>query len=384
MRILIVGSDPRQGLLYYPVRLACAMKAFGHEVRVATWGDRAQTPGLRNEATEGCLQLLAIPSLAHAGVRALLSPSVDLRRVVWTWRPDVVQTFGPVSNAQAFVVGARALRVVSVEAMGHGSKSPWPARAGAMLLRPLAHAVVALCKEEVGRLRRAWVPAKKLRVIYNPIDCDDLVGRAARAEAERGALLTALRAPPSAKLVGHFANFQLRKRHSLVLRAFADISSSHPHAYLVLAGEGEALAMCKQLAAALRIADRVVFPGRLPTDRSVALLASMDVVVHASVAETFGYSIVEPLLFGRRTIVARAGIATEVEEAGAAIVVDPDDQRAVARHLHEVLSGTSAFKPRVDTAGWVRENFDVPVIARRYLDLYGELYRKVKPRPAPS
>jgi glycosyltransferase involved in cell wall biosynthesis len=378
MRILIVGSDPRQGLLYYPVRLACAMKALGHEVQVATWGDRAQTPGLRNEATKGGLELLSIPSLANAGVRALLSPSLALRRAVWTWRPDVVQTFGPVSNAQAFVAGVRALRIVSVEAMGHGSKSPWPARAGAMLLRPLAHAVVALCKEEVGRLRRAWVPAKQLRVIYNPIDCDDLVGKAARAETERSAFLTALRAPTDAKLVGFFANFQIRKRHSLVLRAFAEISPSHRNTYLVLAGEGEELATCKHLAAALRIADRVVFPGRLATGSSIALLASMDVVVHASSAETFGYSIVEPLLFGRPTIVARTGIATEVEDAGAAIVVALDDQVAMARHLHEVLSGTSAFKPRVDTARWVRENFDVPVIARRYLDLYGELDRKYR------
>jgi len=197
MRILIVGSDPRQGLLYYPVRLACAMKAFGHEVRVATWGDRAQTSNLRTEATEAGLELLSAPSLAKSGLRALLGPSLRLRRAVWTWQPDVVQTFGPVSNAQAFVAGSRALRVVSIEAMGHGSNSPWPARAGAMLLTPLAHAVVALCKEEMGRLRRAWVPAEKLHVIYNPIDCSDLVGKAARAQAERGTLLAALGAPGS-------------------------------------------------------------------------------------------------------------------------------------------------------------------------------------------
>jgi glycosyltransferase involved in cell wall biosynthesis len=260
--------------------------------------------------------------------------------------------------------------------MGHGSNSPWPARAGAMLLTPLAHAVVALCKEEMGRLRRAWVPAEKLHVIYNPIDCSDLVGKAARAQAERGTLLAALGAPTDAKLVGYFANFQPRKRHPLVLRAFAEISPSHPNAYLVLAGEGKDLAPCKQLAAALHISDRVVFLGRLATDRSISLLASMDVVVHASSAETFGYSIVEPLLLGRPTIVARTGIATEVEDAGAAIVVDPGDQGAMARNLHAVLSGTSTFKPRVNTPRWVRENFDVPVIARRYLDLYGELDRK--------
>ena len=46
MRILMVGSDPAQGLLYHPTGLAVAFKKLGHEPHVVTWGDGEQTAGL--------------------------------------------------------------------------------------------------------------------------------------------------------------------------------------------------------------------------------------------------------------------------------------------------------------------------------------------------
>ena len=138
-----------------------------------------------------------------------------------------------------------------------------------------------------------------------------------------------------------------------------------------MAGQGATRAACEALAVEKGLADRVHFLGRLPNDRAIPLLASMDAVAHCSNAETFGNSMVEPLLFGIPTCITSIGIGQEIEEAGAAVVVAPDS-------LDELLVGLkSVMEPSGDTLrlfegapDYVRSTFDVNIVAKQLVDLY--------------
>ena len=64
-----------------------------------------------------------------------------------------------------------------------------------------------------------------------------------------------------------------------LLRAFALLAQSHPQAYCMIVGDGTAAPALKTLAAELNIADRVVFPGRVPRSRAHLWHAALDIFV---------------------------------------------------------------------------------------------------------
>jgi glycosyltransferase involved in cell wall biosynthesis len=93
----------------------------------------------------------------------------------------------------------------------------------------------------------------------------------------------------------------------------------------------------RELAAQLRIADRVHFIGFCPD--ILPLLLSVDVVAHCSTSpEPFGRVIVEAMLAGRPVIATRAGGAMEiVADNQTGLLVEPGDSRALAAAIQRLL-----------------------------------------------
>ena len=82
---------------------------------------------------------------------------------------------------------------------------------------------------------------------------------------------------------------------------------------------------------------------------------------------------ISPLLFGKPTLVTRVGIGHEIEQAQKALVAAPDNAEELSAGLDRLLR----LEPELVAAAkegpaWVKETFDVMVIARQLISIYGE------------
>ena len=373
MRIFLIGSDPHSGLLYHLASLATELSRQGHEVHLATWGAKESAPQLREMLAKNNVPVHVLDSLSRDGVSALRGSNRAGRTLIRDLKVDVVHTFGPVSAFQTRPLhGDTARRVAMIASMGSASGNTFKVRFGARLLNRYTDSVIALCTAELRRLTTVGVDPRKINITYNPLNCDELLRRASAArELGRSAILSQLGLNAGRKWIGYFTDFKIMKRQDLLIRAFSQLASEFPEWNLVLAGDGVQKPMCVELASQLGIHERITFLPRLSNTAIMPLLASVDVVAHCSNAETFGYSIIEPLLLGTPLVSARAGIAYELQQAGQAEVFAADDCDGLIAALRKVLPMPPEIQQRAEgSPKFVRENFDVPVIARKLVSVY--------------
>lgn len=374
MRIALIGSSPDHGLLYHPTRLAIQLKKQGHDVHVLTAGHRAQSRELRPSLRHERIPVHICKSLENAGLGGMAYSSSDIRAVLQDVKPAVVHTYGAVSLWQCSHGWDAPPSVAMIEAMGHNLKVRWPERFGALILNAHASRVIALCTSERDRLVAGGVDERKIRIIYNHLDCADVLHFA--KGADRNQLLHAHRLPSSKKFLGYFASLQPRKRQDLVLRAFAKTADRFPEWQLVIAGGGAERDRLEKLTAELQLGERVHFLGHLATDRSLPLLSVMDAVVHCSNAETFGYSMIEPLLLGLPFLTTRVAIGHELARDGVAAVIPPNELEPLVSGLNRLLSSDPELLENAKKGPeYVLQNFDVAAVASKLVDVYSDLSR---------
>jgi len=364
-------SDPASGLLTHPVGLAIEMARQAHAVTALSWtGSRGQMTGLAGMLEQAGVGLSIAGCLARSGsVGAFVQTARQMPGRTAAPAADLLVAFGPFAAWQARRIVAGTPRVATfVEAMGHDRRSrvkPW---LGALLLNMFTDDVIALCRLESDRLRRLGVRPGKLHIVHNPIDVA-AVDRAL-AGLDRDLFLQSMGLPPTRRYLACLASFLPRKRQDLLIEAFAEVAGRFAHHDLLLAGDGPEKQGCAALARRLGIGDRVAILNRLPSDDAIRLLACASAAVHCSNAETFGYSMIEPLLVGIPALVTRVGIGWELEQAGMADVVPPDDRQALVRGLGAVLA--RAGKPDLSASrarDFARGNFDVASITRQIVAL---------------
>ena len=124
----------------------------------------------------------------------------------------------------------------------------------------------------------------------------------ADADARRAATRASFGFGPDTVLVGHVGWFIPVKNHAFLMRVFAEVSSRHPAARLLLIGVGELAAEVQEQAERLGIRDRVVFAGS--RGDVPELLRAMDVFVFPSLAEGLGLALIEAQVSGLPCVLA--------------------------------------------------------------------------------
>jgi len=372
LKIAIVVSDPTSGLLQYPVDLAHCFLSMGHQVCALTWTTKGQNPDLYQRIQDSKMEYLTEPCLAVPfGLTALMrgcfaTPAPEFAPA------DILVTFGPLTSWQVRkYLRKGGISLSMIAAMGHDNSSVWKPKLGALMLNQHTTHVGALCYLETIRLQTLGVSVKKIELIHNWLDLDRLAYQAERqSHLPRRAFLASIGLVSDRKLIVCLASFQPRKRQALLITAFAKLIDTFSEFDLVLGGQGEELNRCKELVKELGIDNRVHFLGQLVNDDAMSLLVFADVVVHCSVAETFGYSMVEPLYFEKPTLVTNIGIGYEMKRADVAEVVEPDDELALLNGLKRVLTGGEKVNDRVlRSRKFVTDNFEVTKIAQQILGL---------------
>jgi glycosyltransferase involved in cell wall biosynthesis len=183
----------------------------------------------------------------------------------------------------------------------------WGVRGLYLTSEAFSDATIAVSDVVVERLVRWGVPARKIRLIPNGVDLDDVVfdpdaRRPMRAQFGIDA---------EAFVIGSLGRLASDKRVDLLIESVAPLLSSR--CVLLLVGRGDELTRLQELAASLGVGDYVVFAGYQAD--TAAVLSAFDLFVTTSQQETFGLSILEALGSGLpvlyTTCPALDGIATE-------------------------------------------------------------------------
>jgi glycosyltransferase involved in cell wall biosynthesis len=218
-------------------------------------------------------------------------------------------------------------------------------------------------------VRKRHVPAERVRVILNgaPLrefgTIDPAVGHALRA---------ALGLPPDALVIGSIGRLNAQKGHRHLLAAAAHVLANHAQARLLIVGDGDLMATLRAQAAALGIAERVVFSGHradIP-----AVLAAIDVLCISSTYEGTPLVLFEAMAAGRAIVSTAVDGCREVLADGiTGLLVPPQDDDALAAALDRVLADGSLRATLAEGAKQASVRYDIASCVAQIEALYDEL-----------
>jgi glycosyltransferase involved in cell wall biosynthesis len=171
--------------------------------------------------------------------------------------------------------------------------------------------------------------------------------------------------------------FKHRKGIDVLLRAFEPIAHQ-TNFHLALAGDGEMRPALEQLAAELRIADRVHFLGMTRSQAKTYLMQNAAAgIVPSRVWEAFGLVAIEFMAAGRPVVVSDlTGIADLVRPGETGYIVPPEDPQRLSERLLSLVANPDKRERMAVHACRGAAAYDWHLIARHHLDLFEELLGK--------
>jgi glycosyltransferase involved in cell wall biosynthesis len=205
-----------------------------------------------------------------------------------------------------------------------------------------------------GQLMRALAGVahgRDITVLPNGIDLDRFVpGR--RAQARR-----TLEIDPSARVVLYVGRLAAGRGLEDLLVAFAAVLTTMPQAGLALLGDGPLRPALERRVAALGIAERVHFAGRVPHAAVPTWMQACDVVARPSTADGFPTVVREALACGRPVVATPLGDVARLVSPGCGYLVPAGDPSMLASALAATLRGAwneTAMRLRVAGMTWER------------------------------
>lgn len=163
-----------------------------------------------------------------------------------------------------------------------------------------------------------WLGLK--RVVQQPLGVDTEVFHPDRRHAQ---LRQSLGLRQDVRLLAFAGRFSAEKNIPVLLDAFKQLGKGY---HLLLIGGGEEK----------RLADNItVLPYRRDSVELARMLASVDALVHAGTAETFGLVAIEAMACGRPVVAARAGALAELVDNSVGMSAD----RASGEEIAEAVRG---------------------------------------------
>jgi len=189
----------------------------------------------------------------------------------------------------------------------------------------------------------------------------------------RGKLREALNIPPSGTVTLFVGRLHQEKRLELIVASFAIVAAHLPYAHLVIVGkeqDGSGERARKQ-ASQLGLSKRVHFLGQQVGNDLLQAYSDADMLVLLSHRENFGMVVIEALAAGLPVLLStNVGIAREIDETGAGIMVTPEPDK-VATVWKKMLSDVN-LRNTMRTKGrtLVSERFEIDAVAVQMLQLF--------------
>lgn len=375
MRICILTPDrPEQGL-NGPRRIADesarALAALGHDVNLighaegkpqvesvdGFWHHRVEIvdrglPGL--EGSAAAMELYAAAAKHRAVLELHASTPVDLVvAAIWPGEGLICLLDDQLATATVLVTPVKLM-------VDRGMLSGEPYETMARIERAIVrrsvhtHGTSSAIAADVESTFGVKLPRSELAPLF-------MVDRAGRPGHERYAR-------PSETEVLFVGRAEPRKGADVLLAA----ARQCPHAAYVLVGPGYWGPLRSGAETDERLQERVSFLGEVDDARLWRLYAGADIVVVPSRYESFGYPLIEAMMFGKAIVATDVGgMPAVVEDEGNALLCPPDDPQALADSLSQLVEDAerrAAYGRR--SRELYEQRFSVAVGASRTAALY--------------
>lgn len=291
-----------------------------------------------------------------------------LRRILEREKPDVSIAMMATSNATLALAG-RLAGVVTVgsertypPAMPLGRFWEWVRRR----TYPLLNGLVVQTEESAAWLR-SHAPAKKIRVIPNPVNYPMIGHEPHVAPSE---VLAPFRGQRMLLAVGRFGE---EKRFDRLLTAFAEVCEKHTSWSLVILGQGPMHAALIQQAEELGIRGRIALPGAVGNIGE--WYEAADLYALTSRFEGFPNTLLEALAHGVPAVAVdcETGPREIVRDEVDGLLVPQDDPNALPAALDRMMGDADLRARFAERAVEARERFAVERIAGQWEALFEEV-----------
>lgn len=311
-------------------------------------------------------------------------PGHDLTWMPRLWKllrklkPDLVHTRNLSALEAQFVAAAAGVRATVHGEHGRDVFDLYGKNWKYNLLRraaqPLVSRYIAVSQDLAAWLENTiHVPRKKIRQIYNGVDC---VKFHPRAQARPHVLPPGF-ASDDSFVIGSVGRMAEVKDYPTLARAFIRLVRDHAdartHARLVIVGEGIARQQCMQLLAEAGLSDLVWLPGERHDIADI--MRALDVFLLPSLNEGISNTILEAQASGLPVIATRVGGNVElVEEGITGSLFQPGDEAGLAQALHAYFQDASLLAQQGrETRRRVETRFSIPAMAKAYEAVYEEV-----------
>jgi len=211
-------------------------------------------------------------------------------------------------------------------------------------------------------VNRGDVPKDKISVIPNGIP----VFEASRTEADP--IFSR-----SSVVVGSIGPVEKERGHELFIEAASRLIKKGSHRQFLVAGEGSELPDLRRLVRQRGLQEYITFVGGFSEYEDI--LDAVDVAVQSSLVDVSGFSILEAMGHGRPVVAFNTGTACEIiDDQKTGRLVPKGDVNALANAIEDITSDKDkAQEMGAQARQRVMEKFNIQIIARDTLDLYGRL-----------
>jgi glycosyltransferase involved in cell wall biosynthesis len=359
------------------------LRDYGDEVLLVTGPPLGPEGSLLERARAGGVPLEIIDPL-----RRPIHPWRDLvsyRQIKDTlrrFRPEVVHTH----SAKGGMLGRAAAWSLGVPAVVHTVHGapwhPWQGRGARRFFQTCerwaakrCHAMVSVADAMTELMVSAGVaPREKFTTIYSGMEVEPFL----QSGEHRQRVRRELRYGPEHVVIGKIARLFKLKGHDDVIRAARGVVEAEPNVRFLLVGDGIFRSRLEQQIAAAGLERHFQFTGLVPPERIPALIAAMDIVVHASLREGLARVLPQALISGKPAVSYDVDGAREVVLQGeTGVLVPPRDVAGLAAALSTLVTNP-ALRERFGQEG--RRRFTDVFRHQRMTEQLRGLYRDVLTR----
>ena len=163
-----------------------------------------------------------------------------------------------------------------------------------------------------------------------------------------------------------------KKRTEHVITAVSMLKERGIDVKVNIVGDGPLGENLKAQAKELCVTDRVVFHGNVSREDVYRLVCESDALTHASITETFGVVYIEALAAGRPVVSAKNGGSCELINDKNGILCEPDDARALADAMEQMINEYARFDLR-GISDDIIAKYGEKSIGEQYSELYKNL-----------
>jgi glycosyltransferase involved in cell wall biosynthesis len=199
-----------------------------------------------------------------------------------------------------------------------------------------ADVIIAVSAGVAAHVRSVIGAANKLHIVPNGVDAERF------GAGVGGAEVRARTGVGGAPVIGFVGSFKIWHGGLFLLETFAELASVRPDVRLVAVGDGPTLEETRARAMSAGLANKVVFPGRVPHAEISGWYDAMDLTVAPYLPQPDFYfsplKVIESLAAGRPVVAPRIGQLTDlIEDGKTGLLYAPGDKAGCLAAISRLL-----------------------------------------------